>query len=505
MDALLLTNAVVLTMDPARPRAGAVAVRDGRVAAVGTETEARGALPPDAPEVDLGGRALVPGFVDPHLHLLSYAASLRSVDCRPGAVRSIADIQEAVRRAAARTPPGRWIRAFGYRESELAERRHPTRWDLDRAAPRHPVQLLHGSGHAVVLNSLALALAGVTVETPEPPGGYLDRDPATGQPTGLLVDMGEVARRAAPAPPEDELAEAVAEASRRLLAAGVTAVQDATATNGPEELACLAGLAQRGAVAQALSVMPGYPAFAAEPGLAAPAPVKLVVTVPGGRLHPPEAELRRQVAAVHAAGRRAAVHAVEREAVAAAADAVRTVLAAAPRPGHGHRVEHASVCPPDLARGLAALGVTVVSNPAFLYESGDRYLAEVAPADLPHLYAVGTLLRAGVPAAAASDAPVAEPLPLRSVAAALTRRSRSGRVLPGERVASVEAALRLVTDAAAQAAGWGGVRGRIAPGYAADLAVLPADPTTADPAELGGWRPALVLVAGRVAWDGASP
>ena len=174
---LILHNASVITMNPQRPRAEAVAVRQGRIAAVGSEGEVASLRTAETRLLDCGGGALLPAFIDAHAHLLAYAASLLSVDCGPAAVRSIDDIRRAIEERARATPPGRWLRAFGYDETALAERRHPNRHDLDAAAPQHPVRLIHGSGHACVLNSLALRLAGIDITSEEPPGGYMEREP----------------------------------------------------------------------------------------------------------------------------------------------------------------------------------------------------------------------------------------------------------------------------------------------------------------------------------------
>ena len=200
---------------------------------------------------------MLPGFIDAHCHLLAYAASLLSVDCSPAAVSSIADIQAAIRRRAESTPAGRWIRAVGYSEVDLAEGRHPTRWDLDAAAPDHPVRLIHRSGHACVLNSLALRLCGIDMATEEPAGGYLERDASSGEPSGLLLEMNELVERAVPPLAYEELAEGVRLASQRFLAAGVTSLVDASHTNGPAEWELMRRLRQEGHLAPRLTAMVG--------------------------------------------------------------------------------------------------------------------------------------------------------------------------------------------------------------------------------------------------------
>lgn len=473
---LLVTNARILTMDPARPTASALLLRDGRIAALDPPATA-------APQVDLGGRAVIPAFIDAHCHLLAFAASFLAVDCSPAAARSIADIQMLLRARAATTAGG-WIRGMGYDETALAEGRHPTRHDLDAAVPHRPVRLKHRSGHASVLNSAALATAGIDIGTEEPPGGFIDRDVHTGEPTGLLLEMEEVVDRVTPPLPYEELASAVSEAGRRFLAAGVTAIQDATHTNGPEAWDLFARLLAEGRLPLHVTLMEGIEHLGqmpAEPvdGLRRGA-VKIVVRELGDELHPEEPALTAMVVRAHAAGRQVAIHAVGERAVLAAVAALEKALAAAPRPDHRHRIEHCSLLPEGAARRLARLGVAVVTQPAFLYHSGDRYLAQLAPAEIERLYAVRSLAKAGVPVALSSDAPVTPPAPLIAVAAASQRRSCSRRAItPTEAIGRGEA-IAMHTAVAAWVGFADHERGMLRPGLAADFLVLSGDPREGD-------------------------
>ena len=507
--ALVLHNARVITMDRRQPRAQAVAVRGERILAVGSDANVRSCADPQAEVIDCGGRALLPGFIDAHCHVLAYAASLLAVDCGPDAVSSIADIQAALRRQAEVTPAGRWIRAVGYSEVDLAEGRHPTRWDLDLAAPDHPVRLIHRSGHACVLNSLALRLCGIGMESEEPPGGRMERDSASGEPSGLLLEMNELVDRAVPPLSREELVEGLRLASQRFLAAGITSVVDASHTNGPPEWELLRWMRQEGHLSPRLTAMVGFEQREAAAGwreeeggdgLLELGAVKIVIKELGEDIYPEEDALAEMACQAHAQGWQVAIHAVEEQAVAAAAGALARALAQFPRQNHRHRIEHCSVCPPPLVERIATTGLMVVTQPSFLYYNGDRYLRQVPAQRQPYLYPLRSLRGAGVRLAAGSDCPVVGPEVVPSLHGAVARRSKDGQPVGGEESISIEEALGLYTTAAAYASFAEGERGSIAPARLADLVVLSGDPTTCPSGELLTLQPQMTVVGGQVVW-----
>ena len=490
---LVLHNANVITLDDRLPCASAVAVRDGAIAWVGCEEDLARIGRRAERVVDCEGRTLVPGFIDAHMHLLAYAASLRDVDCGPDAVRSIAGLRRAIAERAGHTPDGSWIVGRGYDDSALLERRHPTRHDLD-AATSHPVRLVHSSGHACVLNSAALARVGIGADTPDPVEGVIERD-ASGEPTGLLLEMDAYLDGRIPRRTQGEFEAGVGQAGERLAAMGVTSVVDATPSNSVERWETFRSLGAGGVSLPRITMMAGYDhldGFLAEgmgyghgDATLRLGHVKIMLTATTGALHPQPEELTAMVARAHVAGFPVAVHAVEAEAVEAAARAIAAARRERPIP-FADRIEHCSECPPDVLRLLGRAGVAVCTQPAFVHHRGDRYLAEVAEDVQPWLYAMRSLLDAGVLVAAGSDAPVVEPAPMVGVGAAVTRRSRSGRqVAPGQAVTPMEA-LRAYTLGAARASGLGDVAGSIEVGKLADFALLDADPTAVAAEEIRG-------------------
>ncbi|MEK7777455.1 MAG: amidohydrolase family protein, partial [Chloroflexota bacterium] len=399
MPSLLFRNASVITMDHHLPTAQAVVVRDGGIIWVGRERD----IPPLAVDrvIPCGGATLLPGLNDAHIHLLALASRLRQLDCSRGAVASIPDMQSLIRARAQATPPGQWLRGRGYDEFYLKERRHPTRADLDAAAPGHPVRLDHRSGHACVLNSLGLELAGIGMDTPDPPEGVIQRD-QEGDPTGLLFEMaGYLSHRMREFRAHEQMTELLAETSQALLRWGVTSLQDASPEHDLERWHTLRAMRQKGALQQRLTFMPGIHHLAqfTDAGLAYGAgddrlrlgPAKMVVTLTTGVLYPPEEEIESLVRDAHQNGFPVAAHAVEEEAIMAVLSAFQASRDSWGSRRFPDRVEHCSEATPKVQMLLKATNATVVTQPGFIYESAERYVATVPPEKQPWLYPLRAL------------------------------------------------------------------------------------------------------------------
>ena len=362
--------------------------------------------------------AVLPGFRDHHLHLLAAAAARLSVDVGPAAAPRLSTLLARVAKAAAAAPPGGWVRAWGYDDALLAERRHPTRAELDAVAGGRPVVLRHRAGHVAVVNSPAAAQLGGPVP-----------------PDGILVDAGELLD-AIPRLAPEALAGAVADLSDGLAAAGVTAVTDATVGNGLEEIELLADLRASGRIAQRLTAMVGLDrveevaaAGLRHGGAWRGLEVGHAKAYVEGSSDP--ARLREAAAAAAARGWPVALHVVDLLAADLAIEALERVP---PPPGRRHRIEHLSLALPDQVERLAALGVVVVTNPGFLAERGGKYLSELSADEIGWLYRVRSLRRAGIEVRAGTDAPVTAPLPLPAMVAAVRRRYREQVLAPEEAV-----------------------------------------------------------------------
>ncbi len=490
---LILRNAVVHS----RARTTAVAITDGMIAKTGGDADVLESAGPRTDVIDCRGRTLIPGIVDAHCHLFATAATISRVDCRPSATPTVSAVIEALRTS--QTGADGWIRGHGYDDSTLGLGRHLDRRDLDGVGLDAPVRVEHRSRHASVLNSAGLRAVGIGKNTPDPPGGVITRDDR-GEPTGLLLEMAAWLRERFAERGGDELAgshNALRELGQRLLAYGITAVTDAGPDNGPQRWRAFADAVEAGVFPQRVTMMAGHTRLAemrdaglqygdtAGGGLLSLGHAKIMLTASSGRLHPHPDELSEMVAMAHRMGFPVAIHAVERDAVIAAALAIMDNPSSVGR----DRIEHCGECPPDVAELVAQSGALAVPNTGFLHYDGERYMRTVSDELLPHLYPAGALDALDVPIALGSDAPVVEPNPWASLAAAINRRTAQGNHLGGVGLSSVARALDVHTGSY-----------HIAPGCPADLAVVEPDPFAAPLDRLPEVRAVLTMVGGRAVW-----
>ena len=502
---LVLSNARAVTLDTLHPDALTIYIQGDRILKVSKLDFDRSLTSRRTLVIDCAGKTVIPGFHDAHCHVVGYAENLVNVDVSPASVSSIEDIILKIEQTASIVPAGNWIRCTGYNEFYLAEKRHPTAHDLDRATTDHPIKLTHRSRHAHVLNTPALAMAGITNKTTEPPGGMIDRDLETGEPNGVLYGMGRYLANVVPPLSDSDLDTAIKYAGKALLSLGVTSVQDASPGNDLNRWMQFLDWGKKGLFAPRTTLMFGpeqveiLPLHDRQSGLCSGA-VKIVLDEVRGCLNPPQAELNNLIAEIHSRHLQVAIHAVEETTVAAAIVALAFALEKYPLRGHRHRIEHCSICTADNAEKLAKLGATVVTNPSFIYYSGERYVATVPKNQIKHLYALNTMLKAGLKVAAGSDAPVAPPDPLKGIYSAVTRKAETGHVVLKKEAVSFVDALRLYTINAAYSCFREMQLGTISRGKYADLAVLNLDSGRIRPDELMDLKVDMTILAGKVVY-----
>lgn len=518
-DLIVVADRIHLLGD--RPPVTALLVRAGRVVAAGKEGEVRAAALPGARKERLPlGSVITPGLTDAHVHLSTWALARRQVNLHDA--RTLEEGLEAVRRFAAASPGTGWVRGAGWDANRWGA--EPTAEALDRVLPDRPAYLESKDIHSVWLNSAALRLCGITRGTADPDGGQVVRDGA-GEPAGVLKETAKrLAEAHLPAPSEEEMREALLDAQRETHRLGLTGVHSVE-TDG---LAHWTDLLNRGLLRlRVLQTIPVARLDAAiEVGLRSGlggewlkvggvkmfldgalgsrtawmrAPYEGAPENTGISTFPPE-EFRETVRRAAAAGIASTVHAIGDRAVELAID----VLGAAPRVGAvPHRIEHVQLCPPDLWERAGASGVVGSVQPIHLMTdipAAERHWGRERSRGA---YPFAALLGAGMTLAFGSDVPVESCDPRLGLYAASCRKGWDGEPAEEwfpEHCVPVETALRAYTEGPAVAAGETERRGRLLPGYDADLVAWDRDPLAVERDELREMRCVLTMVGGEVVW-----
>lgn len=497
----------------------------GRIVAIGTAEECRDAaaalrLNPEV--VDLGDAVIVPGFVDAHAHPLMYGQLMTWVDCGPEKAGSIPEIVALLKAAAADLPEGRPVRGYGYEHRNLAEQRHPSRFELDEVATDREVYLMNASGHGGVVNSYTFEINGVDRDTPDPEGGEIFRD-ADGELTGEISDAacnmltgvhGVKIGHHGPNfhladEPEEHLRQLDA-ATQRFLAGGVTTIGDAQVSRREFDMYLRLAEAGRLELRVSMYLLSHLLDDALEMGLVGQfgnahlsfAGIKLYAdgTLGGwtayfpdgyvgdpcrtGQLYHETAEYTALIRKAHAAGLQTATHAQSPTAIEMVVSAIEAALAEHPDDDARHRIEHCGLPTPEQIRRMAAAGIRPVNQPQHYFNWGEGVEQAIGtPGE--RFNPLGEFEAAGVPFTISSDAPVAEPIPLEAIQTAVTRVTRRGhRLGPDNLRVSAGAALRAHTYEGAVSLGREDDLGSLEAGKYADFAVLGADPLGVDASEI---------------------
>jgi hypothetical protein len=523
---LVFYNGVIHTMDKANPTAQAVVVVKDKIRQVGPldvfETMPRGAT-----YIDLEGRTLIPGFNDAHVHIWKLGLLLTAqVDARRAAAPDIPAIIAAFRAKASRLPPGTWLTGRGYNEAELPEGRHPTRHDLDQASPDHPIALTRTCGHMIVANTRALELAGITAETPAPPGGVIVLDEGGGL-TGLLQEtaMG-LLTRAIPEPDDAAMGYAIREALFHQLRLGITSATDPLLT--PSHVRVYRALDEGGDLAVRVNGLPirrpdggtetlplpekylsdtlriDTVKFFADGGLsgataAVSVPYKLTGT--HGVLRFEREELLELMWEAHSNGYRIAAHAIGDVAIEQVIGIYEELHRRLPN-GLRHRIEHLGLPKESHLWRCRALGVIAVPQTVFLPALGTTFRRYLPDYYLTGCYPVSAMLDAELTVALSSDAPVVpDDNPLLGIKAAIDRKDGNGDpIAPDQRITPYEA-LYAYTMGGAIASGDADNRGSLTPGKWADMIVLSGDPLAAPPDELLNIQVDQTYVGGQLVYE----
>jgi predicted amidohydrolase YtcJ len=536
---LILFNGKIRSFDRQGSIHEAIACAGSRIACTGGSDEMRRLAGPETKVIDLKGRTAIPGLTDTHVHLSEKGtAEMELVDCRDFYVDvgSVSDILQRLANAAASAPKGSWIVAHGspMQDFRLKDKRFPDKRDLDGAVPDHPVSISFGA-HITVGNTLALAAAKITRDTPHPAGGHIKHDPDTGEPTGELHERAQlILKKVAPEFNYLQLKDGIVFALNQCLERGVTTVHDIV--RYAEPVRAYQEIYREGRMHARVSILPRV----IESMIESKSLIELglitgfgnewlrvggvKMSIDGGItgrnacfyepyeddehnhgiIRIQQDELNHTVMKCHEAGLRCCVHAIGDRAFDMALDAYENAIDNSPRKDHRHRIEHMGnwLCTPERMQRMVRSGIIAIPNIAIGYYVGDAILDCVGEKRLTKAFPFRTLLKNNVIIAGGSDSPGYWPVdPLRDIAACVSRKMRWGEVwVPEERI-SVSEAFAMHTTTASWVGFEENEKGSLETGKLADIAVLAEDPFQIQPEKIKDLKVEMTLVGGEVKYQ----
>ncbi len=506
---LILHNGNIVTVNTKEPRAQAIAISRGRILGIGKDADILNLASSGTKKIDLGRKTVLPGFIDAHSHpAFAGLMHLRMVDCD---LRSISAIQAALRERATKTTAGEWVLGFKYDDTKTTDGRPLTVGDLDAAVPDHPVQIEHRGGHTVYCNSLAFQKAGIDSKTPDPPGGKIDHDPATGKLTGRAAESArELFNKVIPQNfTRDDHREGVKLISKMLARTGITSAHEAQGT--PTDLLAYQDARESGDLLFRAYCFINYRyidsmiAAGVRTGLGDEwvrvGAMKLVcdgsISERTARLSAPyegrpndygilvmtEEELYTHGRKAHLAGWQIGTHANGDVGIDTTLRVYERLQRESPRRDPRFRLEHCTVVNESLVARIKALGAIPTPFSTYVYYHGEkmRYYGEDR---LNYMFALRSFLDAGIRATQASDYPPGEFIPMMALQSEVTRTDTKGNVWGPKQKITVEEAIRVGTINGAYASYEENLKGSLEVGKVADLVMLGRDPLKEDPSTL---------------------
>ena len=533
---LVIHGGRVVTLDDRNSIVSAIVVRGGKIVEVGDESLVRQYRATHV--IDLHGRMAMPGFNDSHIHISGRARG----EVALSSVRSIREMQDSVRAKARILGPGRWITGIGWAEDNLAEKRRPLKADLDAAAPDNPVFFLRAGGHSSVSNSMALRLAGISRDTPQPSSGVIEHD-ERGEPTGIIRERGDLVNRLVPRPSPEEMRPSFVQSLRDLFTLGITSIIQAGANSN--ERGEPGGVvprpdwpewervyrAHKGSLPRATVqifwrgandlrefghrsgegdewLRVGALKLLVDGGFTGPtaytlAPYKGMADFRGTLTLSPDS-LYQVAARAHAMGWQMGFHTIGDAAIQLTVDVFDRVLRESPRPDQRNYLNHFSMLPPVATLELMARdSILVTQQPNFTYTLESRYQQVLDSTRLSLNNPMMTPMRHGIFMAFSSDIlPIG---PLVGIYAAVTRKGKSGVVYGSDQAVPILRALRAYTRDGAYLTREERVKGTLEPGKLADVIVLSQDLLTIPADRIPETKIDLTVLGGNVVYDRLSP
>jgi len=528
----LFYNGILLTMDEQNPLAEAVAVSGERILAVGTYQQLAPYIDSQTEKIDLGGRTMIPGFNENHAHPVLHGMNLQQVNLDPACCPDIATMKKLLADKAFDVGPGVWIRGCSWDETRMSDGRIPNVDDISEVTPNNPVYLTRACLHMSLANYKALELAGVNQDTPDPDGGKYVRNQA-GRLTGLLQENGQNAvRQQIPKMTVEDITEALALACQDFNSKGITTANECGTIIGvlfKDELTAWSRLRAQGRMTirsavfgfsrnndpqqiYDVGILSGFGdtllrfgplKFLSDGSLGGATAYMKQAYLSDSQSHGihymEPAELEAKIKAAHDLGYQLSVHCIGDAAVDMVITAIEKAQAANPRPDCRHRLEHGSLCTPDLLGRVKKADICINMNPVFLYFFGMSHFKHIGE-KVKYEFPAKSALAMDIPFSIGSDCPVLTPDPRYGLYGAVARRATDGQSLGEEERITVEQALYAFTAGGAYLNFEENEKGKIKKGMLADFAVLNFDPRcgNSEPKKLLELETEMTVLGGKI-------
>lgn len=530
---IVFTNGEVITVDKGCSIMEAVAIKDHTIIGVGQIEEVSGLIGENTKVIDLEGKSLLPGFIDPHLHLTIYGTNLLGINCASPEIDSLEILYEKMKIRAEITPKGEWIRVTSFNENTVRQKRFPTVQELDAISTEHPIVIIRVCNHTSIANSKALELAGVTKKSENPVGGEIERD-VNGELTGKLSENAHMQLFNVADYSADEIKKGLKLASQIFVESGITSLHDAGSYGwGPDILKLMKRSIDLGDVKNRVYALIGsltdsesFIRHMIDEGVVTGdgddwfkiGPAKLFTdgssTGPTlstrepyhsdpsdtGILYYNQERMNEVLGEAHSKGYQITAHAQGDRAIEMVLNCIEEALEKHPRADHRHRIEHAGIASIDLQERMKELGVVVIPNPAFMYVNGDSYL-EFYGDRVNVMYPANDYLEKGIPFAFASDTPVVDHSPLLGIHAAVNRKTISGQDAGIYQRVNVLEAIKAYTYMGAYASFDEKQKGSIEVGKLADLVVLDQSILSVDRENIKDLTVELTMIDGEIVYE----
>jgi len=530
---IVFINGEVITVDSNDSVVEAVAVKGNIITNTGTTDEIKKSVGSNTKVIDLKGKSLVPGFIDAHLHLTIYGTNLLGVSCVDPHINSLNDIYDGIRKEVGNKQSGEWIRAWGFNEHDIEEKRFPTKEELDAISTVHPIVIIRTCNHTSIANSKALELAGFTKQSIDPEGGVIEKD-SLGELTGRLIENAHMHLFSVASFSDVELKKAMKLASDTFVKAGITSIHDAGGYgSGMDILKIMKQSINDGDIKVRVYAMIGSltdsKTFIREaidagyvtglgderfkigpaklfsdgsstgPTLATREPYDSDPTNKG-ILYFSQDELNKVLGEAHAKGFQITAHAQGDKAIEMVLNCIENALDENPRENHRHRIEHAGIASPDLQERMKQLEVVIIPNPGFMYVNGDSY-KEYYGDRVEVMYPARDYIDLEIPAAFASDTPVIVYEPLLGIHTAVNRKTKSGQLVGEKQCINVLEAVKAYTLMGAYASFEEQIKGSIEVGKLADLVVLNESLLTVEKEKIKDVHVDMTMIDGEILFE----